>query len=276
MAQETRIKPLYRDPKHAIFGGVCAGIAEVLDVDALLARVTAFVAFVMTFGLAALLYLMLWALLPVKKVTESGIVEVEPRHVRSERYSKVVTVRSGHARFEKPVLKVAEQERSRSRRSDKPKKDLGPYRFALFLFFSSILLVTLVVSFAASLSPDAGFVAYAPLYFIPLSIFLMALPHPTHAVIIRVCIMILCLEACMTFFPFTLGPLDPESLGFLEPAAFVTWTIALIFLVAALVFDSATCYLFAVVTIFMAMIVSFYDLGFFDPMLVFSSSGFQR
>ena len=58
-------KKLYRDPYHKIIGGVCAGLAEYLDMDITVVRLLfAFAFFIMGVGLIP--YIILWIVLPNK------------------------------------------------------------------------------------------------------------------------------------------------------------------------------------------------------------------
>ena len=58
-------KKLYRDPYHKMIGGVCAGLAEYLDMDITVVRLLfAFAFFIMGVGLIP--YIILWIVLPKK------------------------------------------------------------------------------------------------------------------------------------------------------------------------------------------------------------------
>ena len=61
-------KKLHRIPDQAVFGGVCAGIAQYLQIDVVIVRVI-FVVMALPilppgFGMTGLLYIILWAVLP--------------------------------------------------------------------------------------------------------------------------------------------------------------------------------------------------------------------
>ncbi|WP_353717812.1 PspC domain-containing protein [Dyadobacter sp. 676] len=61
-------KKLHRIPDQAVFGGVCAGIAQYLQIDVVIVRVL-FVVMALPilppgFGMTGLLYIILWAVLP--------------------------------------------------------------------------------------------------------------------------------------------------------------------------------------------------------------------
>ena len=59
---------IYRDPDRRIFGGVCAGLAEYLNMDALIIRII-FAILVIAGGFGILIYLVLWVVLPEAKTT---------------------------------------------------------------------------------------------------------------------------------------------------------------------------------------------------------------
>lgn len=73
-AVETGVRPLYRHPTHRIFGGVCGGVADYLNLDAGLVRILWLVLSIPTAGAGFLAYLVLWLLLPVG-TSQSGVQE---------------------------------------------------------------------------------------------------------------------------------------------------------------------------------------------------------
>ncbi len=269
MASGAYKKALYRDPKQALIGGVCAGIAERLDVDVILVRVAAIVAFVLTFGLVSFVYLVLWTVLPIR-VSQSGFIEIEPSSVRSEYFGKVVTRDDNMAqtgRSEEPTSEEGSRAPFRNRRLDKVFDDL---QIPFMSFILLCVLVTLIGVAAAGITESNGFVSFLPLYIIPFGVFLFMVPNSTHSLVVRACIVALCIEASAIALPFTMGIVNYESMSLLTGSTFLTWLIALIFLIAAFVFENTACYLFSVLLIFMAIIVSFYDFGLFSTMIGFT------
>lgn len=59
---------IYRDPDRRIFGGVCAGLAAYLNIDALIIRIVFAILF-LAGGFGILIYLVLWVVLPEAKTT---------------------------------------------------------------------------------------------------------------------------------------------------------------------------------------------------------------
>jgi len=63
---------MYRDPDHRIIGGVCSGMGAYWDIDPLIIRVI-FVALVLAGGVGALVYLILYIVLPEARTTAQKI-----------------------------------------------------------------------------------------------------------------------------------------------------------------------------------------------------------
>lgn len=57
-------KKLYRDPKNGILGGVCAGLAEYLNVDVSIIRILFIISIFISLSITAFVYIVLWILLP--------------------------------------------------------------------------------------------------------------------------------------------------------------------------------------------------------------------
>jgi phage shock protein PspC (stress-responsive transcriptional regulator) len=74
---------MYRDPDHRIIGGVCAGMGAYWDIDPIILRVL-FVAFLVAGGLGALIYLILYIVLPEAKTTAQKIeMKGEPVNIHN-------------------------------------------------------------------------------------------------------------------------------------------------------------------------------------------------
>ena len=74
-ADAARIKTsgkLFRDPDHRQIGGVAAGIAAWFGIDPLWIRLF-FVAIVLFYGIGAILYFILWIILPVARTTSERL-----------------------------------------------------------------------------------------------------------------------------------------------------------------------------------------------------------
>ena len=74
---------MYRDPDHRIIGGVCAGMGAYWDIDPIVIRVL-FAALVLAGGLGALIYLILYIVLPEAKTTAQKIeMKGEPVNIHN-------------------------------------------------------------------------------------------------------------------------------------------------------------------------------------------------
>ena len=63
---------MYRDPDHRVIGGVCSGMGAYWDIDPVIIRVI-FVALVLAGGVGALVYLILYIVLPEARTTTQKI-----------------------------------------------------------------------------------------------------------------------------------------------------------------------------------------------------------
>ena len=96
MMQREAIEGLRRS-RNACLGGVCAGIAQRYDVDPIIIRILALLAAAVTFGLAALAYVALWAALPQEPLS-SELYDIAPEQAESSAYGCVDCSKSAHLR----------------------------------------------------------------------------------------------------------------------------------------------------------------------------------
>ena len=75
-------KRLFRDGDRAMIGGVCAGVAAYFNVDVVIIRAIYVFTF-LTFGIGFLLYIVLWAIVPMAK-TSSDKLRMKGQHVNIE------------------------------------------------------------------------------------------------------------------------------------------------------------------------------------------------
>ena len=61
--QSSKVKRIYRDTDNAMLGGVCAGIANYLEIDASIMRL----AFIFIPGIGWFSYFVFWVILPAKR-----------------------------------------------------------------------------------------------------------------------------------------------------------------------------------------------------------------
>lgn len=242
-----------------MIGGVCAGIAESADIDTLLVRVTAIALCLVTFGLAIVLYLALFAILPIRP-SSGSFIELEPSRVQSERYRRVVNLSKDHVLSGKPEVRVYEQKAPtpavlRSEESSTPS-----YRLPLVFFGLAFLITTVVIVVATLAEEGRSFVSFLPLYFIPAGVFFLVSPSARRTIPIRICIFLLFCEACCVVLPFTVGLYDFRNF-FVQAPTFFVWVTALALLFAAIIFENTTCYVGAILLIFVASIITFYEFG---------------
>ena len=74
---------MYRDPDHRIIGGVCAGMGAYWDIDPLIVRII-FLALLLAGGVGAIVYIILYIVLPEAKTTAQKIeMKGEPVNIHN-------------------------------------------------------------------------------------------------------------------------------------------------------------------------------------------------
>jgi phage shock protein PspC (stress-responsive transcriptional regulator) len=74
---------MYRDPDHRMIGGVCAGMGAYWDIDPLIVRII-FLALLLAGGIGAMVYLILYIVLPEAKTTAQKIeMKGEPVNIHN-------------------------------------------------------------------------------------------------------------------------------------------------------------------------------------------------
>ncbi len=74
---------MYRDPDHRLIGGVCSGIGAYWNIDPLIVRII-FVALTLAGGIGAIVYLILYIVLPVARTTAQKIeMKGEPVNIHN-------------------------------------------------------------------------------------------------------------------------------------------------------------------------------------------------
>lgn len=81
-------KRRWQRSRDAVAGGVCAGLADVIGVDAAVVRILVVLLSLMTVGVGAVAYLVLWAVLPLAPAEPSPL-DVEPHAATSETYGAI-------------------------------------------------------------------------------------------------------------------------------------------------------------------------------------------
>ena len=87
MERQSSTLQLHRS-QNACLGGVCAGLAERFDLDPIVVRILAILIAVVTLGLGALAYIVLWAALPLGP-PQRTLYDVSPEQAESSAYGCV-------------------------------------------------------------------------------------------------------------------------------------------------------------------------------------------
>lgn len=272
MELAAKKQPLYRDPSKAIAGGVCAGIAERLNIDVLLARTTAIVLSLLTVGIAVGLYLILWVVLPTKPY-KGGVIDVRPYNAHSERYDKVIAAKAAarSASSASSTRSVRDKDKDTPLTQERIKQAAftggTDYRFSLILLALFCFLITLAIGALINANDAVAFTEFLPLYLVPIGTFFVASPVGARSFLARICMMILCFEACAVLLPFSVGICDITAISLLSSSSYLLWFIAAVFFIAGIALNNNVCFVLAITLVFFASGSSFFDLGFLDPQL---------
>lgn len=88
MATYATNKRVFRAREGAYVGGVCAGLAEYYELDAIVVRILAILLAILTVGVACVVYLVMWARLPLESESEAPY-DVRPESAESNAFGCV-------------------------------------------------------------------------------------------------------------------------------------------------------------------------------------------
>lgn len=277
--------------RDRVIAGVCSGIAERLDVDAVVARVTVIVLAVCTCGLVAIPYIVLAIVLPSPQV-EDEPVDVDPLAITSDRYRHVadkpagrpasdnygVRADSGHRpprppeAAARPVggdLRVTPPRPAERDRQRAALRIRGLVVFALAAALTA--LFALVAYVFVSNVPGVRISGFWPLFFLVAGTVVLTCLAEELTLGVRLCGLVLCAEACLTLLPFTLGICPVASLDRLGDVSIVMWFAAAICLLAAIIFHRGDLLAFSVGLLAVTIAVTFVEIGAVDRLMAFSS-----
>ena len=270
MAKDEKFRPALTRGEDRIIAGVCSGIAERIDADAVLVRVTAVVLLVCTFGLVAVPYIAFAAFLP-SSGGEGKPLNVSPLDVCSDRYHRVVE--AGVARVEAlrnygihadaghiPPMVVSEGNKARKR---------APVVLALVAL--TTLFFVFVANYWVSRIPGVSFLGFWPVLLIVAGTTLLVCFADKAPLRLRLCGLVVCIELCIALLPFTLGICPPHSLERITDLSALIWLSVAACFVIACAFDRIDFLALGVGLVAVALVVSYLDMGVFDRLVAFSS-----
>ena len=205
-------RQLYRS-RNAVLGGVCAGIAERIDADAIVVRIFAVLLVCVTFGLAAIAYAVMWVRLPLEPEGPEPF-EVMPENAESNMFGTIAYYEDG------TVL--------RNKSLDQPTSGGIPI-FARLAVAVGLMLLFLVVSINVSpLVPGTQWWQFWPLAFMIVGLCLMIVPMRSKFEALWHAIGIVITSAAALLLPIVLEIAPSGSIS----SAFATlWPLAVMSLV---------------------------------------------
>lgn len=286
---QPKSRPTLTRGEDRIIAGVCSGIAERIDADAVLVRVTAVVLLVCTFGLVAVPYIAFAAFLP-SSGGEGKPLNVSPLDVCSDRYHRVVE--AGVARVEAlrnygihadaghippmppvssgvsrpmpsaPTQSVVVSEGNKARKRT-------PVVLALVAL--TTLFFVFVANYWVSRIPGVSFLGFWPVLLIVAGTTLLVCFADKAPLRLRLCGLVVCIELCIALLPFTLGICPPHSFERITDLSALIWLSVAACFVIACAFDRIDFLALGVGLVAVALVVSYLDMGVFDRLVAFSS-----
>ncbi len=209
-------RQLYRS-RNAVLGGVCAGIAERIDADAIVVRIFAVLLACVTFGLAIIAYAVMWVRLPLEPEGPEPF-EVMPENAESNVFGTIAYQEDG------TVLRSANLGQSDNE---------GFPIVARLAVAVGLMLLFLVVSINVSpLVPGTRWWQFWPLAFMIVGLCLMIVPMRSKFEALWHAVGILITSAAALLLPIVLEIAPPDSIS----NAFTTlWPLAVMSFVIFLI-----------------------------------------
>lgn len=286
---QPKARPVITRGEDRLIAGVCSGLAERLDADAVVVRVTAIVLFVCTFGLVSVPYIALAACLPASCEGDKPL-KVNPLDVCSDRYQRVVssgacrpeTLRgygihadAGHMPpappFASTVQRPLGSESVQSARVSIEAKARRRAPVVLALVVLTTLLFAAAANYWVSRIPGVNVLGFWPMLLVVAGTTALVCFADKAPLALRLCGLVACIELCIALLPFTLGICPLRCLERLSDLSALMWLSVAACLIIAFAFDRVDFLALGVGLIAVALAVSYFDLGVFDRLMMFSS-----
>ena len=285
---QQKARPTITRGDDCLVAGVCSGLAERLDADAVVVRVTAVVLLVCTFGLVSIPYIALAAFLPAS--CEGGKpLNVSPLDVCSDRYQRVVDAGAARMRelreygvradaghippvppsaadvprptYTAPAKSVVSEEAKARRRA--------PIVLALVLL--TTLLFVAAANYWVSRIPGVHIWGFWPALLVVAGTTALVCFADKAPLALRLCGLVACIELCIALLPFTLGICPLRCLDRLTDLSALLWLLVVACFIIAFAFDRIDFLALGVGLVAVALTVSYLDIGVFDRLMMFSS-----
>lgn len=240
--------------RSGLLTGVCSGIADYFDVDAVVVRVAAILLTACSCGLMVVPYVVLAVVLPAPP-KRAGVVDVDPISAESDRKQFFSdTCPSG--------VDIS-QDSSRAKASFPRPIDTHGAFVVLMLLILLCILFLITCSMLTPYVPGEGgsILGFAPGLLVALGIVvLVSAPKGLHLTT-RVFLLVFCCEACVALLPFTLNLCPPEALASMSELSLFLWFVSAVCCMAVLVFGRGDLLGLVIIFTGFAMVVTASDIG---------------
>lgn len=137
-----------------------------------------------------------------------------------------------------------------------------------------IVLFTLYARLFAGMVPGSQYTQFFPILFAVVGVVLLVVPFKKRSLAVRLCSFLLCVEAAFLLLPFSLGLVPFQVIWWMSIETWLFWVLFLAMFVVALVLRKEPLLLAAVAIFFIAILITFDDVGVFDRLeLLFELHG---
>ncbi len=256
---QTKRTNLYRGPRA--IAGVCSGIAQYFNVDVVILRIAWVVLSFFSAGLAAVLYVLLWIIIPKDPALDKTVVDVSPTSVQSDKYQDAAFTANASDGIKS---QRGGGQRSSAHTGDKQKQETSSVGLAVLLGLGLVLFFAMCARVSTLIVPGIHFFCFFPLIFVALGVVIVAIPANRWSFAMRICGFLFCLELCFILLPFSLRLVPLEALHSLSMFALMLWIAVACLLIISLVSPSEGIVIALVCVAAVAVLVSFIDTGVFE------------
>ena len=249
---QTKRTNLYRGPRA--IAGVCSGIAQYFNIDVVILRIAWVVLSFFSAGLAAVLYVLLWVVVPKDPALDKTVVDVSPTSVQSDKYQDAVF-----------TTNASDGAKGRcSGANAGGKQETSSVGLAVLLGLGLVLFFVICARVSTLIVPGIHLFCFFPLIFVALGVVIVAIPANRWSFAMRICGFLFCLELCFILLPFSLRLVPIEAVFSLSMFALMLWIAVACLLIISLVSPNEGIVIALVCVAMVAVLVSFVDVGVFE------------
>lgn len=276
---------------NRLTSGVCAGLANYFDVDTVIVRIAFIILLICSYGLILIPYCALAVMLPRESDMRSDPIDVAPAAIESDIYSRVADASSaksatscqnggcagmGHVPPVSPVQNDMLSAPSfpsmvwATATPDHPTAARRSVVAAALAIALAAFFVVITKLFVARVD-ELSIIGFFPLLFVVVGTICLVCFTAELSLGVRILCLILCVELCMAFLPFTTGLCPLQSLSRLGVVTGIMFAAAAVSTGVGIIKQNLGL-LFAAVCLFtLALVFLYFETGVFGHIQLLSS-----